>query len=285
MRAPADVASPSLPTSSKLTRGGRGGQVQSVARALDLLEALAASDESGLVEVAERAGLLPSTAHRLLATLAARGYVFRNPATGRYLLSYKVLELGSQVQRRTAHLRAVARPYLERVRKVCGETVNLVVLDDDAEIVYVDQLEGLHAMRMFMHTGRKFPAYTAAAGKALLAHWADERIAERYREQRFEALTPRTITSLTELLRDVERTRRRGFALDDEEHETGVTCVAAAVIDHVGSAAAAISVSGPSQRLRSTGLSELGDLLTIIAAELSAELGHSAEAGGADSAG
>lgn len=271
------VASKTLPNSIKASRGPRGGQVQSVARALDLLEALATSDESGLVEVAARAGLLPSTAHRLLATLTARGYVFRNPATGRYLLSYKVLELGSQVQRRTAHLRAVTRPYLERVRKVCGETVNLVVLDDEADIVYVDQLEGLHAMRMFMHIGRKFPAYTAAAGKALLAYWPDGEVAEQYREQRFEPLTPRTITSLADLLRDLERTRRRGFAIDDEEHETGVTCVAAAVLDHVGSPAAAISVSGPSQRLRRTGLPELGDLLKIIATELSSELGHREE--------
>jgi IclR family acetate operon transcriptional repressor len=256
------------------TDAPRENRVQSVVRALDLLEALMDREEVGLVELAERTGLQPSTAHRLLATLARRGYVFQNRATGRYLLSYRVLELAGHVQRRTARLRAAARPYLERARKVSGETANLVVLNEHDEIVYVDQVEGPRAMRMFMETGRSVPAHSAGAGKALLAARAPEAL-ERLREQEpLRAFTPRTLTTTADLLRDLARIRRRGFSIDNEEHEVGVTCVAAPVHDHTGEAVAAISVSGPTPRMRATGLAELGELLVILTDELSAELGR-----------
>jgi IclR family acetate operon transcriptional repressor len=243
-----------------------------VARALDLLEALAPVDDAGLVELAERAGLLPSTAHRLLATLRERGYVVQDPATGRYRMSHKVVELGGNVRQRTMRLRAVARPHMERARKVCGETVNLVVLDSEGQIAYVDQLRGRQPRRMFMDSGRRFPAHTAAAGKALLAHWPERQLSARYGGHEFEPLTPQTITSVAELQGELEGVRRRGFALDNEEHEAGVSCVAAAIVDPAGAARAAISVAGPTERLRSTGMDELGELLSLTVEELGADL-------------
>lgn len=260
------------------TDAPRESRVQSVSRALDLLEALMDRDEVGLVELAERTGLQPSTAHRLLATLARRGYVFQNRRTGRYLLSYRVLELAGHVQRRTARLRAAAHPYLERARKVSGETANLVVLNEDDDVVYVDQVEGPRAMRMFMETGRSVPAHSAGAGKALLAMRPVEAIEPLRAREPFEAFTARTITTTDALLRDLARIRRRGFSIDNEEHEEGVTCVAAPVRDHTGEAVAAISVSGPTSRMRTTGLGELGELLVILTTELSAELGGPAGA-------
>jgi DNA-binding IclR family transcriptional regulator len=226
--------------------------VQSVDRALDLLEALTDREESGLVELAGRAGLRPSTAHRLLGTLVSRGYVVQSRDTGRYVLSYRVLELAGHVEQRTSRLRAVARPYLERARKVSGETANLVVLDDE-DVVYVDQVEGPGAVRLFMEPGRKLPAHTTGAGKALLA---------LRREWDLPA-------------GELARIRRRGFAIDDSEHEEGVACVAAPVFDHSGAAVAAISVSGPAGRMHAIGLAELGELLVILTTELSNELGFS----------
>ena len=116
-------------------------RVQSLDRALDLLEALAGADELGVSELAAQTGLVPSTAHRLLATLVARGYAAQNPVAGRYLLGYKLLELTSGLQDRLARLRTAARPHLEAIQDETGETTNLVVLEG-RNVVYVDSVSG-----------------------------------------------------------------------------------------------------------------------------------------------
>ena len=143
-------------------------RVQSLDRALDLLEALARTDELGVSEVAAQTGLVPSTAHRLLSTLVARGYAAQNPATGRYLMGYKLLELTSGLQDRLGRLRAAARAHLEAIQRETGETTNLVVLEG-RNVVYVDTVAGSQSVRLFTEVGRAIPAHTSGSGKALLA--------------------------------------------------------------------------------------------------------------------
>src|SRR4051812_46678498 len=143
-------------------------RLQSRDRALDLIEALAAADELGVSEIASRTGLVPSTAHRLLGTLVARGYAAQSPASGRYLLGYKLLELTSGLQDRMARLRTAARPHLEAIQAETGETTNLVVLDG-RDGVYLDSVAGTRSVRLFTEIGRSIPAHTSGAGKALLA--------------------------------------------------------------------------------------------------------------------
>lgn len=249
--------------------GARRRTVQSVERSLDLLEALADREEAALGELAAQAGLLPSTAHRLLATLVRRGYAARQPDTGRYVLGYKALELSAQAGQRHARVRGLARPHLERIRTLTGETVNLVFLDGP-RVVYVDQVEGLRGMRMFTEIGREVPAHTTAAGKAMLAFQprAAELGAASLRLGGGK-LTARTITTPEALAVDLERVRGQGFAVDDEEHEEGVVCVGAPVFDHAGEAVAALSVSGPAARMRRP---ELGEIVRSEAAELSRTL-------------
>src|SRR3954471_9350166 len=151
-------------------------RVQSLDRALDLLEALAAADELGVSDIAARTGLVPSTAHRLLGTLVARGYAAQSPASGRYLLGYKLLELTSGLQDRLGRLRAAARPHLEAIQRETGETTNLVVLEG-RNIVYVDPVAGTQSVRLFTEVGRAIPAHTSGSGKALLAWRAPEDVA------------------------------------------------------------------------------------------------------------
>jgi DNA-binding IclR family transcriptional regulator len=250
-------------------------RVQSLDRALDVLETLGAAGELGVSEVAERTGLVVSTTHRLLASLAARGYVRQAAAHGRYALGFKVLELASGVQARTAALAAVARPHLEAIRQATGETTNLVILDAD-RVVYVDQVPGRHNVRMFTELGSSALAHTTASGKAVLAHRPPEAIAKLYSRERepFERLTARTLTTLASLQDDFERVRRRGYALDNEEHEEGVSCVAAPVFDSATLAFAAVSVSAPTTRIVHADTAELGQLLSRHASELSAALDH-----------
>jgi len=253
----------------------RRDRVQSLDRALDVLEALADGGELGVSEVAERTGLVVSTAHRLLASLADRGYVRQAAAHGRYALGFKVLELAGGIQARTAALTAVARPHLEGIRESTGETTNLVILERD-RVVYADQVAGRHNVRMFTELGSSALAHTTASGKAMLAYQPAESIAKLYPRERepFERLTQRTHTTLESLRDDLVRIRRRGYALDNEEHEEGVSCVAAPVFGPGGDAFAAISISAPTTRIVHADTGELGQLLRRHAAELSAALEH-----------
>jgi DNA-binding IclR family transcriptional regulator len=256
----------------------RRDSVQSLERAFDLLEALSAGGELGVTELANRTGLVPSTAHRLLHTLAKRGYVSQSSESGRYLLGYKVVEVASGLEHRLERLRVVARPHLERIQRATSETVNLVVLDAD-RVVYVDQVEGSRNVRMFTTVGTSVPAHTTGAGKAMLAAGPPDAAVTLYGDRGpLERLTEHTLVTLEALEDDFVRIRRRGYAVDNEEHEEGVGCVATAVLDHEGRPCAAISVSGPSARVLHDNAAGLGALLVEHAAAVSAALGHEAAA-------
>jgi DNA-binding IclR family transcriptional regulator len=251
----------------------RRDRVQSLDRALDVLEALGEAGDLGVSEVAARTGLVVSTAHRMLAGLADRGYVRQAASHGRYALGFKVLELAGGIQARTAALVTLARPHLEGIRQATSETTNLVILDRD-RVVYVDQVPGLHNVRMFTQVGSSALAHTTASGKAILARTSAETVSKLYPRERepLERLTPRTQTTLASLRSDFARIRRRGYAIDNEEHEDGVSCVAAPVLGG-GVAFAAISISAPTTRIVHADTGELGRLLRQHAAELSAALG------------
>ncbi len=246
--------------------------MQSLARGLEILEALAGERELALGEIAARTRLSPSTAHRLLATLVAHGYALQSRPSGRYMLGYRLTELAGAVGERTARLRAMARPALERIQSATGEAANLSVLAG-ASAVYIDQVEGTRAVRMLARIGASVPAHASAAGKALLARSPDGAAAERFGDGPLPAYTATTITSRDELAAELERVRSRGWATDDEEHEPGVGCVAAAIVDRHGEPLAALSVSAPIQRIAAAGPETLGRLLAASAAEVSHALG------------
>ena len=257
----------------------RRDSVQSVSRAFDILEALAGSDELGVSELATRTGLVPSTAHRLLATLAKRGYVSQRADSGRYALGYKLVELANGLEQELARLRRVARPHLEGVQRATEETTNLVVLDGD-RVIYVDQVQGTRSVRMFTIVGAAALAHTTAAGKAILAFGPPETVAALYSEREaLERLTTRTLATVQALEEDLARTAKRGYAIDNEEHEEGVSCVAAPVLDRDGRPRAAISISAPTARVLHPDTAELGELLREHADRISAALGHGAQDG------
>jgi DNA-binding IclR family transcriptional regulator len=256
----------------------RRDSVQSLDRAFDLLEALAPGGELGLTELANRTGLVPSTVHRLLATLVKRGYVAQSVDSGRYRVSYKVAEIAAGLEQGRARLRAEAHPHLERISHETGETVNLVVLDGD-RVVYVDQVEGTRRVRMFTAVGTAALAHTTGAGKAILAYGPPGALTALYGgREPLERLTPGTLVTIAALEADLARIRARGYALDEEEHEIGVGCIATPVLDHSGRPLAAISVSGPSTRVLRGDTDDLGGLLGRHAAEVSAALGRRAAA-------
>src|SRR6188472_2114888 len=164
-------------------------RVQSLDRALDLLEALASAGELGVSDLAARTGLVPSTAHRLLGTLVERGYAAQSASGGRYLIGYKLLELA-------------AREHLEAVQRETGETTNLVVLEG-RDVVYVDKVDGTRSVRLSLEVGRAIPAHTSGAGKAILAWRSPEDVAALLGTSPLQASTSHTITTLDALEQDL----------------------------------------------------------------------------------
>jgi IclR family acetate operon transcriptional repressor len=245
--------------------------VQAVARAFALLEELAAQEEAGLAELARRVGLHPSTTHRLLASLIDCGYAGQSRVTGRYRLSRKVLELSTGSRALDAHLRTVARPHLQAIRTEIDETTNLVALEG-MSAVYLEQAESRRAVRLFAEPGRRVPAHASGAGKAMLAFQEPAVLERLYASGPWEQLTASTISSVAALHEELQRIRRRGYAIDSEEYEDGVSCVAAPVFDPGGQAGAAVSVSAPSARLARWGFDALGRLLARHAGEIADEL-------------
>jgi DNA-binding IclR family transcriptional regulator len=197
------------------------------------MEAMAAENEVGLMELADRTGLQPSTAHRLLSTLIECGYVVQSSRSARYRLSYKLIELSGGAEQRIERLRSVVRPQLRALSELSDETANLVVLDRFTT-VYVDQVQGSRPVRISTEIGRTVPAHANAAGKAMLAFLPEPAIDELCAHGPLVELTSHTITSCDELREELERVRDRGYAVDSEEHEEGVVCVAAPVFGHAG---------------------------------------------------
>ena len=246
--------------------------VQSVARALGLLEAVAAHDEVGLTDLGRETGLQPSTVHRLLATLIASGYVVQSKRAGRYRLSHKVVALAGGPELRVARLCALAHSHLEGIRDISDETTNLVVLER-LTAVYVDQVESTRAVRMFTQVGLRALAHACGGGKALLAFQPDEARADLLASEPFKSLTSHTITNATAMRKELDRVRTRGYAIENEEYETGVGCVGVPILDDDGHALAAISVSAPLARLQELDMDELVAFMTDHTHEISQQLG------------
>jgi len=225
------------------TRTRQPGTVQSVDRALAVLESLArAEGPVGVAELAVETGLPPGTTHRLLQALQQRGYV-RHETSRKYSLGTAGLRLGDAAQRSLARS---ARPYLAQLVELSGETANLAVLEGD-DVVYVAQVSSPHTLRMFAEVGRHVPPHSTAVGKVLLAHLSRDRTIGVLRRTGLPQRTPSTITDLDELVAELDVVRERGWATDEEEQEAGVRCVAVPVgsDDRV---VAAMSVSGPAER-------------------------------------
>lgn len=224
------------------------GRARSVQRALTVLEAVGAGpQEVGIVDLSQRVGLPVSTVHRLLATLVDAGFVVQNPDTGRYRIGVRMFELGNAFLKQT-QLLDVVRPRMRQLGQWLGETVNLAIRDGYTA-VYVDQQESDHLLKMFTRTGTRIPLYCTGVGKVLLAGLSDAEVDAYLTVTELSPRTPNTITSPTLLRQHLARVRSQGYALDNEDFELGVRCIAAPIRNHLGETVAALSVSGPAHRL------------------------------------
>ena len=221
--------------------------VQSVDRAIDLLEALASADgEVSITALAARTKLHVSTVHRLLATLLRRGYVRQNPDTSRYYAGAKLSTL-AEGRSRFNELRLAARPLLNALVEATRETANLSVLDDTAA-VYIETAASPQVVRLFTVVGNRVPLHATGAGKALLASLPLPKREALLERTELRPHTAKTLVDRASLARALDETRERGYAIDDEEYDEGVRCVAVTV-GPIGAPIAALSISGPANRL------------------------------------
>jgi IclR family acetate operon transcriptional repressor len=217
--------------------------------------------------------------HRLLATLLRRGYVRQNPETSRYYAGAKLATL-SEGRSGFGELRLRARPLLRSLTEATRETANLVVLDD-LQAVYIETLPSPQVVRLFTAVGNRTPLHATGAGKALLANLPAARREALLERLELRGYTTRTIVDRAALRRTLDDIREKGYAIDDEEYDEGVRCVAVAVAGPGGSPGgpvAALSISAPASRLSRQRCVELAPALRRGAAELAEALREQAGA-------
>ena len=257
-RAPSKTRAPSTPAGA--------AHVQSVTTALDMLDCLAAEPELGVAELGRRLGIAKSTAHRLLTTMCAKGYVQRVSEGRGYRLGMRLHELGEVVASRS-QLRDQALPLLESLRSQTGETAHLAV-PEGGQMFYVERLESYHGLRFSSRVGRLRPIHLTSSGKAVAAF--NPVVADAACALGFERRTPRTIRTKEQFLRCLAETRERGYAFSIEEDEPGLASVAAPVLDHTRIARAAISVAGPVSRVSGEHTTKIARRVQAAASQLMA---------------
>jgi IclR family KDG regulon transcriptional repressor len=248
-------------------------------RALEVLEELTAGPPAGMTaaQLAERTGSNRVSIHRILATYVQHGYVRQDRPGAPYRLGFRLLELGEKVIGDVDLVR-VAYPLLEELAGRTGETCHLGLLSGP-EAVYVAKIESSQSVRLVSHIGARVPLYCTSLGKALLAAADDELREDLMAQQSFVRRTPQTLVTPDSLRADLDRTRARGYSIDEVENEDGVRCVGAAVLDHTGSPIAAVSISGPTTRVTKDVVERLGALASSTAGEISGAIGHGSDGG------
>jgi DNA-binding IclR family transcriptional regulator len=243
--------------------------IQVIERMMKLLDVLAKHPEPlGLKQVAQYTGLHPSTAHRILAAMAADRLVDRIEP-GSYRLGMRLLELGNLVKSRIS-VRELALPVMRELHAQTGETANLSVRHDD-EIVYVERTSaGRSAMRIVHAIGARAPLHLTAAGKLFLLEDGFAKLRDYAKRTGLAPHTKNTLSTVALLERDLERIQRQGYATDNEEAEIGVRCVAAGVRNDGGILIGALSLSTPADRMKP----QWGPLVKEAADRISRAIGH-----------
>ena len=252
------------------------GGLSTVRNAARLLKVFRSREtDLGVSELSRRLGLGKSTVHRMLTTLVAEGLVEQDPRTGGYRLGIVMFELGQAV-RVHMDLHAAVGPVLTELRTQTGESSQVGVLDGH-EVVYVDRMESAHSLRLFTDTGRRVPVHCTSSGKVLLAYLPEARRQAVLRDAPLSALTPSTITSPEQLLLEVDRVRRRGWAEAVNEREIGIASIAAPIRDIGGEVVAAVSIGVPLARCNVMALRRLAPVIMEAAEAASRRLGWSGD--------
>ena len=246
-------------------------QLHSLDRAVAVLEVLSESNVPlSLAEICQRMGLHKSTAHRSLMVLERSALIERTGENRRFRLGLKLHELGNRAVEQS-DLPSRVHPFSRRLSMQVGETVHLSILENTS-VVYLDKVEPTHRIRLACRTGISNPVYCTSMGKAMLAFQPEQSIEQVIAKITFKPFTQKTLRSREALLKSLDRVRRRGYAIDDEEIEVGVRCIGAPIFNEDRQPIAAISVSGPTSRITPQSVPEIAEQLLKCCREISASL-------------
>lgn len=245
--------------------------IQSLSRGLAALE-LVAQHSLTPRALAEALDVDRSTAYRILTTLAAHGFVERDPHSEQYIISSRKIFALSSTIGASSHWPTLANPWMKQLRDEIGEAVSLAVLQGE-EVVYVNHLPSLEALTVGPLLGLRRPVYVSAVGKAIIAFLPEDECEALIGQLRLKAMTPKTITSREALREELVRVRELGYAVDDEETFVGVRCVAAPIHDSTNQVIASLGISGPAARVTPERLHDIGLRIRALAEEFSLSLG------------
>lgn len=217
--------------------------VKSLQKALSVLEAVGSAEKPPrIAEVAVRTGISRPTAHRIVQTLSAEGYLVQDPASGRLSIGFSVLMLSATLLDRN-RMRLEAIPHLQSLAKLTGERTNLGIIHKN-KLLYLAGVEKPSLPTIYSRFGKTAPAHCCSLGKAILAHLPEVEVQALLAAEPLHAQTPNSITSTPRFIEELETIRRRGYAIDQEEHMPNSFCVAATIFDGQNRAVGAIGVSG-----------------------------------------
>jgi DNA-binding IclR family transcriptional regulator len=247
--------------------------IQSVERALQILDLFnEQAKELKITEISKQMGLSKSTLHSLLKTLQLHGYIDQNPENGKYRLGMKLVERGHFVVG-TMDIRQKAKSWLTALSQETGQTTHLGILDGN-EGVYIEKIEGKQAAIAYSRIGRRLPVHATAIGKVLLAWLSEEECAAVLEGYVYKAFTPSTLTDRASLLAALKETRNNHYAMDNEENEPGVLCIAVPVWNHESRVIAALSLSTLTSRVNDGELAIYRQMLMDAGMGLSKTLGY-----------
>jgi DNA-binding IclR family transcriptional regulator len=249
--------------------------IGSVLKAVEVMEELAKSEHGlGVTEISSRLNYGVSATYHLLNTLKQCNIIEQDKKTKKYRIGFALFRISGMAKRQNV-LASLAQPYLDQLKELVGETCNLMVLDG-SDVVYIAQSESTNLLKMFTQLGAKVPLYCTGGGKVLLAYQPVKIQDLILGKTSFEKYTKNTLASAQDLKNELEVIRRQGYAIDNEEREEGVTCIAAPVFDCYGEAITSVSISGPTSRLKEKGMDKIIKNVLLISENLSARLGYTA---------
>lgn len=234
--------------------------IQVSERIFSTIEYLAASGPTGLQELSSELGLNKSTVHRILNSLICMDYVRQDTDTLKYSLTFKFCRISNQILSQN-NMIDLARPYIKELAEQSGETVHLVQIDG-IHAVYIDKVEASrNSVRLVSQVGKSIPLYCSGVGKAMLAEMTDEKIRSVWEQSEIKKLTKYTVTDFEEFCSLITDIRKNGYALDNEENELGVRCIAVSLKSFNGKPSYAISISAPKDRMTDDRINELKELI------------------------
>lgn len=245
--------------------------IQVSERIFNTIEYLASSGPIGLQELSNALNLNKSTVHRILNSLICMNYVRQDSDTSKYSLSFKFCRLSAQILSNN-NMIDIARPYLKQLAEQSGETVHLVQIDG-INAVYIDKVESAsNTVRLVSMVGKSIPLYCSGVGKAMLAEMSDSRVETIWNQSDIRKFTDFTLTDYQNFKKVIDVARKNGYALDNEENELGVRCIAVSLKNFDNKPTYAISISAPKDRMSDARIEELKTMILSAKDKISKEI-------------